>query len=105
MDEYITDQDMVRCCCNQGLSQAISMLYKTWVAMKTSGEVISGRYTCIAGLSEVWNHVGAVLYKCKMKHNNHSHLRTLLSNQWLPAKEVVPPVPIKEVNFAIILQF
>ena len=45
-------------------SQQSGVLYKTWVAVKKSGEVISGDCTCMAGLSEVCNHVGAVLHKC-----------------------------------------
>ena len=45
-------------------SQQNGVLYKTWVAVKKSGEVISGHCTCVAGLSEVCNHVGAVLHKC-----------------------------------------
>ena len=81
-------------------SQQSGVLYKTWVAVKKSGEVISGHCTCMAGLSEVCNHVGAVLYKCM--HDAQQPLSsTSLPNQWLPARKVVPPVPVKDVNFAL----
>ena len=81
-------------------SQRSGVLYKTWVAVKKNGEVISGHCTCMAGLSEVCNHVGAVLYKCM--HDAQQPLSsTSLPNQWLPAKKVVPPVPVKDVNFAL----
>ena len=54
----------------------------------------------MAGFSEVCNHVGAVLYKC-MHEAQQPHSSTLLPNQWLPAKKVVPSVPVKDVNFAL----
>ena len=54
----------------------------------------------MAGLSEVCNHVGAVLYKCMYKAQQ-AHSSISLPNQWLPAKKVVPPVPIKDVNFIL----
>jgi len=41
--------------------QCSGVLYKIWVAVeKKSGKVISGYCTCMAGLSEVCNHVGVV---------------------------------------------
>ena len=46
-------------------SQRSGVLYKTWVAVKQNSEVSSGHCTCMAGLSEVCNHVGTVLYKHK----------------------------------------
>ena len=36
-----------------------------------------------------------------MEHSNHVHSSTSLPNQWLPTKKVVPPVPIKDVNFTL----
>ena len=81
-------------------SQRSGVLYKTWEAVKKSGEVISGHCTCMARLSEVCNHVGAVLYKC-MHETQQPHSSTSLPNQWLPAKKVVPPVSVKDVNFAL----
>ena len=56
----------------------------------------------MAGLSEICNHVGAVLYKC-MHEAQQPHSSTSLPNQWLPAKKVVTPVsvPVKDVNFAL----
>ena len=57
-------------------SQQSGVLYKTWVAVKKSGEVISAHCTCMAGLSEVCNHVGTVLYKC-MHEAQQPHLSTV----------------------------
>ena len=45
-------------------SQRSGILYKTWVAIQKSGAVVSGHCTCMAGISEACNHVGALLYKC-----------------------------------------
>ena len=81
-------------------SQRSGVLYKTWVAVKKSGEVISGHCTCMAGLSEVCNHVGAVLYKC-MQQASEQQSSTSLPNQWLPARKIVAPVPIKDVKFGL----
>ena len=74
------------------------MLYKT--AEKKSGEVISDHCTCMAGLSKVCSLVGAMLYKC-MHEAQQPHSSMTLPNQWLPAKKVVPPVPMKDVDFAL----
>ena len=65
--------------------------------MKKSGEVISGHCTCMAELSEVCNHVGTVLYH----EEQQPYSSTSLPNQWLPAKKVVSPVPVKDVNFVL----
>lgn len=45
-------------------SQRSGVLYKSWVAVQQISEISSTHCTCIAGTSEVCNHVGAVLYKC-----------------------------------------
>ena len=76
------------------------MLYKTWVGVRENGEVSSAHCTCMAGLSEVCNHVGAVLYKC-MQQASEPQSSTSLPNQWLPAKKSVAPVPIKDVKFGL----
>ena len=76
-------------------------MYKTWVAVKKSGKVISAHCICMAGLSEVCNHIGAMLYKCMHEAQQPHSSTSLPPNQWLPAKKVVPPVPVKDVNFAL----
>jgi len=79
--------------------QQSSILYKIWVTVeKKSGEVISGHYTYMARLSEVCNHVSALLYKC-IHEVAQPQSCTSLPNQWLSVKKVVPPVPMKEVSF------
>lgn len=81
-------------------SQRSGVLYKTWVGVRENGEVSSAHCTCMAGLSEVCNHVGAVLYKC-MQQASEPQSSTSLPNQWLPAKKSVAPVPIKDVKFGL----
>ena len=71
-----------------------------WVAVKQNSEVSSADCTCMAGLLEVCNHVGAVLYKC-MQQTSEQQSSTSLPNQWLPAKKSVIPVPIKDVKFGL----
>ena len=49
--------------CDVKPSQRSGLIYKTWVVVKQCGSVLCGHCTCMAGLSEVCNHVGAILYK------------------------------------------
>ena len=42
-------------------SQRSGVFYKTGVGVRENGEVSNAHYTCMAGLSKVCNHVGAVL--------------------------------------------
>ena len=65
-----------------------------------SGQVISGHCTCMAGLSEMCNHVGAVLYKC-MQQASEQQSSTSLPNPGLPARKSVAPVSIKDVKFGL----
>ena len=61
-------------------SQRSGILYKTWVAIQKDGAVLSGHCTCMAGISEVCNHVGALLYKC-MQRNTESFFNIKAFNQ------------------------
>ena len=69
--------------CDVKPSQRSGVIYKTRVAVKQCGSVLCGHCTCIAGLSEVCNHVGAVLYKTMHVVTTTSELscRSLL-NAW-----------------------
>ena len=43
-----------------------------------------------------------MLYCTKCMHEaQQPHSSTSLPNQWLPARKVVPPLPVKDVNFAL----
>ena len=90
--------------CDVTPSQRSGVIYKTWVAVKPSGSVLYGHCTCMAGLSEVCNHVGAVLYKTMHVVATTSELScTSLPNALLPAtvKKTVPPAPLKDINFRL----
>ena len=76
--------------CDVKPSQRSGSLYRTWVAVKGNGSVVTGHCTCMAGLSEVCNHVGAILYKCMQEapqQNNTETSRTSMPCQWLPARK------------------
>ena len=81
-------------------SQRSGILYKAWVALKKSGAVVSGHCTCMAGISEACNHVGALLYKC-MQQKTEEISSTSQPNKWLPARKTVPPVPASELVFKV----
>ena len=87
--------------CDVKPSQRSGLIYKTWVAVKQCGSVLCGHCTCMAGLSEVCNHVGAVLYKTM--HVTSELSCTSLPNAWLPAtvKKTVSPAPLKDINFRL----
>jgi len=67
--------------------------YRTLVAVKRNGAVVNGHCTCMAGLSEVCSHVGAILYKCMQEapRNQPEVSCTSLPCQWLPARKNVRP--------------
>ena len=90
--------------CDVKPSQRSGTVYKTWVAVKPCGSVQYGHCTCMAGLSEVCNHVGAVLYK--IMHNVFVQPEiscTSLPNKWLPAtvKKTVAPAQICDIDFRL----
>lgn len=90
--------------CDVKPSQKSGKLYKTWVAVKRDGSVVTGHCTCMAGLSEVCNHVGAILYKCMQETPLQSSSEmscTSLPCQWLPAKKNVAPAELTEIDFRL----
>ena len=54
-------------------SQRNGILYKVWVVIQKSGAIVSGHCTCMTGmhLRIMYNHVGALLYKCKKLKTVH----------------------------------
>ena len=78
-------------------SQQSGILYKTWVAIESGGAIVSGHCTCMAGISEVCNHVGALLYKCMQQRTDVSSMSQ--PNNWLPAKKSVHPAPACNLVF------
>ena len=65
--KYFGSKSVTKCCgtemrCKTNAKSGIC--YHTWVEAKGNGSVVTSHCTCMAGLSEVCNHVGAILYKC-----------------------------------------
>lgn len=90
--------------CDVKPSQRSGIIYKTWVAIKPCGSVLCGHCTCMAGLSEVCNHVGAVLYKTMHEVSTASEIScTSLPNKWLPAtvKKTVSPAQVRDIDFRL----
>ena len=90
--------------CDVKPSQRSGIIYKTWVAIKPCGSVVCGHCTCMAGLSEVCNHVGAVLYKTMHEVSTTSEIScTSLPNKWLPAtvKKTVSPAQVRNIDFQL----
>ena len=81
-------------------SQRNGILYKVWVVIQKRGAIVSGYCTCMAGISESCNHVGALLYKC-MQQKTEESSSTSEPNKWLPARKTVPPVPVSELVFKV----
>lgn len=72
--------------CDVKPSQRSGTIYKTWVAIKPCRSVLCSHCTCMAGLGEVCNHVGAVLYKTMHEVSTTSEIScTSLPNAWLSA--------------------
>ena len=83
-------------------SQRSGTLYRMWVAIKGNGAVLTAHCSCMAGLSEVCTHVGAVLYKCMQEapqRNRQKESCTSVPCQWLPARKTVAPAELREIHF------
>ena len=88
-------------------SQKLKCIYKTAVAInKTSGIVLFGHCTCMAGKSSSCNHVAALLFKLD-DHNRTLASKgcgsglssTSLPSVWnVPKSGKLPPTPIKKLE-------
>lgn len=90
--------------CDVKPSQRSGTLYRTWVAVKGYGSVVTGHCTCMAGLSEICNHAGTILYKCMQEapqRNNSETSCTSMPCQWLPTRKKVAPAMLRDINFHI----
>ena len=67
-----------------------TLIHSNKLAIQKDGVVLSGQCTWMAGISQVCNYVGALLYKC-MQQNTEEVSSTSKSNKWLPARKTVPP--------------
>ncbi len=83
-------------------SQKISDVpHKLWVCLKKeSGQIQCSHCTCMAGLSQVCNHVAAALFRIeaavRMGLNNPSC--TSKPNAWLPNNKEVQPLKLKDIK-------
>ena len=108
MDGKLICEEVDTCCvlvkCDMKPSQRSGTIYKTWVAVKPCGSVQCGHCTRMAGLSEVCNHVDAVLYKIMHEVFMQPEIScTSLPNKWLPAtvKKSVAPAQICDIDFRL----
>ena len=72
-----------------------------WV-VKTTGEVICGHCTCMAGLGETCSHVGALLYWVEYQVQRHTAITsTSKPNEWLQPKTIkqVPFLRLEDIDF------
>ena len=98
------DQGVIVLKCDIKPSQKSGMLYDTWVAIKANGHIITGHCTCMAGLSEVCNHVGAVLYKCMHEFpltDDSDATCTSLPCKWIAPTKKVLPAKLADIDFQI----
>ena len=76
-------------CClvlgNVSHSYAVSStLLQPWVVVKSTGEVVCGHCTCMAGLAETCLHIGALLYWTEYQVQRQAEISsTSKLNEWL----------------------
>lgn len=76
--------------------------HKLWLVIeKKSAHVRSCHCTCMAGMSETCNHVAAAMFRIEAAVRNGltNPACTSSKNQWLPSRQEVGPVKVKNLNF------
>ena len=70
-----------------------------WVIIKSTGTVVCGHRTCMAGLGETCSHVGALLY-CQVRRYSDTSSASK-TNLWIEPHIVkhVPYLRLEEINF------
>lgn len=73
---------------------------KVWIICEEEGSIISAHCTCMAGLSEVCSHIGALLYALEYMYQASRNLSpTDLKAKWvIPSVSNVPIVKLKEME-------
>ena len=70
---------------------------KSWLLAKNDGNVITAHWDCMAGLSEAWSHVGALLYAIETGvRMRDSKICTEEKNKWLMLSYLkdIPHLPV-----------
>lgn len=73
-----------------------------WVVIKSTGEVICGHCTCMAGLAETCSHIGALLYWTEYQVQRQTAVTsTSKPNEWLQPKTIkqVPFLRLEDIDF------
>ncbi|XP_077561085.1 uncharacterized protein LOC144175895 [Haemaphysalis longicornis] len=84
-------------------SQALSARQpESWLLIRRDGIVKLAHCTCMAGLGEVFSHIGAVLYYVKaVSKFNRGQANTHMENIWLPSYiKNVPCALLSSIDFA-----
>ena len=84
-------------------SYAVSLTpLEPWVVIKSTGEVICGHCTCMAGLGETCSHIGALLYWTEYQVQRHTAVSsTSKPNEWLQPRTIkqVPFLRLEDIDF------
>ena len=77
--------------------------HSLWVICQKNGKIRTCHCTCMAGMSQVCNHVAAALYRIESAVRNGltNPACTSKPNQWLPGSKTVADIPakIKDLKF------
>jgi hypothetical protein len=75
---------------------------KAWISSEKNGDIQLGHYNCMAGLSEVCSHVGALLFALDASVQYRKYTTcTQQKCKWLPSHvKEVPYLPVCEVDFS-----
>ena len=77
--------------------------HKLWVVIeKSSGKVLRGHCTCMAGFSQTCNHVAAILFRIEaaVRMGLTNPFCTSKPCEWLPSNAVVKPTKIKVLKLS-----
>ena len=79
-----------------------SSLLQPWIIIKSTGTIVCGHYTCMAGLGETYSHVGAFLYWIEYQVRIYTDISsTSEPNLWIEPYTImyVPYLHLEDINF------
>ena len=90
------------CCLKVNHSYAVSLTpLEPWVVIKSTGEVICGHCTCMAGLGETCSHIGTLLYWTGYQVQRYTTVSsTSKPNEWLQLRTIkqVPFLRLEDID-------